>query len=92
MTLTLIGVGLKDQDDLSLRAVQIARQMDYLYLESYTMKLDTNLEQLSRVIGKQVIHLFRKDLEENSKNLIEQSKNSSTNLLKRILKVFIQIN
>jgi diphthine synthase len=81
MTLTLIGLGLKDHDDLSLRALKYARQMDSLYLESYTMKLDTNLEELSRVIGNPVIHLFRGDMEEDSFNLIEQSKLGNVGIL-----------
>jgi diphthine synthase len=81
ITLTFISIGLRDHHDLSLRALQTAKQMDILYAEIYTMKLDTTLEQLSETIGKYVNPLTRGDLEENVKGLIEKAKHNKVGLL-----------
>ncbi len=66
MTLSLISVGLADERDMSLRALEEARGCDTLYAELYTMKLATTLAALIELIGKPVTLLPRGDLEERS--------------------------
>ena len=74
MSLTLIGLGLFDEKDLSLRAIEEARNSDKVYIELYTSKWYGNLENVKRLIGKDVLELKRKDLEENSRKTIEEAK------------------
>ncbi len=73
MTLTLISIGLTDEDDLSQRALKEARSCDALYTELYTMILDTDTERLTHAIGKPVNPLTRSQMEENSDALLEEA-------------------
>ena len=81
VTLSLISTGLADEKDLSLRALEEAKQCDVLYAELYTMKLATTLASLSELTGKPVTLLHRVDLEERSNNLIEEAKTKIVGVL-----------
>ncbi len=73
--LVLISLGLRDERDMSLRALEEARRCDSLYMETYTTVLDTDLERVSKLVGKPVKEASRKLLEENvDKVLSEASK------------------
>ena len=61
--LYLIGLGLNWQD-ISLKALEALHGCDEVYLESYTSLADFSVEQLSRLIGKKIISLDRKQTEE----------------------------
>lgn len=75
MTLVLIGLGLFDEEDVSLRAIEEAKISEKVYTELYTSKWYGNLKNLEKIIGKEIIELTRKDLEDNSHKIIEESKN-----------------
>jgi diphthine synthase len=79
--LYLISIGLSDEKDMSIRAMERARECDALYAELYTTKLDTNVEKLSQVIGKPVIELKRKDMEEESERILEEAKTKKVGVL-----------
>lgn len=81
MSLTLIGIGLFDEKDLSLRAIEEAKNSDKVYIELYTSKWYGNLKNLEKLLGKKVIELKRKDLEENSSKIIEEAKNRKIGIL-----------
>ncbi len=76
MSLTLIGLGLNSELDLSLRAIEEAKHSDNAYIELYTGKWYGNLKNLEKLIGKGILKLKRKDLEENSSKILEESKRS----------------
>ena len=61
--LNLIGIGLSWKD-LSLKALEAIHDCDEVYVESYTSVSDFSAEQLSRLIGKKIIQLNRKQTEE----------------------------
>ncbi len=63
-TLWLIGLGLHDEGDLSLKGLQALKDADRVYFESYTSFFNGSLKELSRLAGKEIVHLSRKDLEE----------------------------
>jgi len=71
--LHLISIGLYDEKDLSLRALEEARNCDVLYAEMYTTKLETTIERLSDLIGKPIEALSRSRLEEASGALLDES-------------------
>ena len=81
MTLTLIGIGLNSHMDLSLRALEAARDAHHVYVETYTMKLDTTLEALEKTIGRPVTPLSRGGLEEEAMRLLEEAENSHVAIL-----------
>jgi diphthine synthase len=62
--LIFVGMGLGDENDLTLRAVDELRAADVIYAEQYTSRLATgSLERLSQLVGKPVKELTREDLE-----------------------------
>ncbi|MBI2084114.1 MAG: diphthine synthase [Candidatus Aenigmarchaeota archaeon] len=80
MALTLIGLGLFDENDLSLRAVEEAKNSDKVYIENYTGKWHGNLSNLENLVGKKIIQLERKDLEDDSNKIIQESKAKSISI------------
>ncbi len=81
MTLILISTGLADHFDLSQRALLVSRDVDLLYAELYTMILDTDIQQLTDFIGREVHELSRNEMEEGSTALIEKSKTKEIGIL-----------
>jgi diphthine synthase len=79
--LSLIGVGLHDERDLSLRAIEEARRCDALYVEMYTTRLDTDVQRLASTIGKPIERLHRSSLEENSEGLLEEARRRGVGVL-----------
>lgn len=71
--LILISIGLYDERDLSLRAVEEARGCDILYAEFYTTRLETDLGRLESLIGRPIKRLNRRDLEEGAEALLEEA-------------------
>ena len=72
--LYLISLGLYDEKDMSLRALETAKKCDMLYCEFYTNKNKTTPEKLSKFIGKSVKKLNRSDLEENAEKILKEAK------------------
>lgn len=75
--LTLIGLGLHDENDITLRGLEEAKNADKVYIELYTSKWHGNLQNLEKLIGKKIQELTRKDLEEGSKQILNQAKNQN---------------
>lgn len=71
--LYLIGLGLNDEKDLSIKALDIAKNCD-CFAETYTSIWQGSLENLEKLVGKSIRVLKRKDLEERSELLIEKAK------------------
>ncbi len=81
MTLSLISIGLTDEKDISLRALEEARDCDRLYAELYTMKLATTLAALTQITEKPISHLRRGDLEEHADKIIEEARTKRIGVL-----------
>lgn len=81
-TLTFVGLGLNDERGISLRGLE-ARQGDLVFAEFYTSLLpNLSLRGLEKLIGKQVVVLDRRDVEENSQQVIlDQAMSKRTILL-----------
>jgi diphthine synthase len=71
--LYLIGLGLNDEKDITLKAVEIARKCD-CYCELYTSVWKGSMEGLRSIIGKEVKLLRRKDMEEGQEALLDKAK------------------
>ncbi|MBN1544862.1 diphthine synthase [Candidatus Woesearchaeota archaeon] len=63
MTLYLIGMGLNDEKDITLKGLEIVKRSDKVYLENYTAIIHCKMENLERIYGKKV-HLADRDLVE----------------------------
>jgi len=81
VTLTLISIGLSSHRDLSLRAVEAARHADRVYVEAYTMKLDTDPQRLAEAIGRPIHPLTRGQLEEDAGRLLDEAEEGDVAVL-----------
>jgi len=79
--LKLISIGLADEYDLSLRAVEEARSCDRLYVELYTTKLSTSKERLEAILGRSLREAYRRDLEGERPRILEEASQSLIGLL-----------
>ena len=70
--LTFIGLGLFDENDISLKGLEAVREADQVYAEFYTSCLmGTNLAKMEKLYGKRVCLLSREDVEQQPEWLIE---------------------
>jgi len=80
--LIFIGMGLGGEMDLSLRAIDLLRKADKVFLEHYTSLLpELNIDSLEKLIGKNVIILKREDLEEKEERILKEAENCRVALL-----------
>lgn len=71
--LTLVGLGLYSENDLTLRGIEAAKQADRVYIELYT-SVWHGKEKLEEIIGKKIEELKREDLEQHANRIVEQAK------------------
>ncbi len=79
--LTLVGLGLNDERDITLKGIDAAKNADKVYAELYTGKWKGDFEKLSENFGKKIIQLQRKDLEESSEKILEEAKSKNIVIL-----------
>ncbi|MEM7818938.1 MAG: diphthine synthase [Candidatus Aenigmatarchaeota archaeon] len=81
-TLYFISIGLSDEKDMSIKALEAAKSCDLLFVEFYTTKLNTTKEKLEELIGKPIRILSRKELEEDyQKIILDEAKTKKVGLL-----------
>lgn len=69
--LIFIGMGLGGEMDLSLRALNVIRKADKVFLECYTSLLpELNISSLEKIIEKKITILKREDLEEKEEAIL----------------------
>lgn len=74
MTLYMIGLGLYDEKDITLRGLETIKQCEYVYLEHYTSILQTSVESLEHLYGKTIILADRESVEQQSETMLEHAK------------------
>ncbi len=57
--LHLIGIGLSDEKDISVKGLEIVQKADKVYLESFTSTLGVSVSKLEKFYGKKVIEASR---------------------------------
>ncbi len=63
----LVGLGLFDEKDISLKGVEALQKVDKVYAEFFTSRLfGSNFEAIESIIGKEIIVLDRTQVEEES--------------------------
>lgn len=81
MTLYLIGIGLSNQKDISVKGLEAVKKCDLIYLENYTSKLQCTVEDLEKFYGKKIILADREQSEQGSQKIIEEAKNKQVAFL-----------
>ena len=56
MTLYLIGIGLSTEKDITVKGLEIVKNCNKIYLESYTSLLQCSIEDLEKFYGKKIIN------------------------------------
>jgi len=79
--LYIIGLGLHDEKDISIRSKEILENSDIIYLESYTYVSDFDKQKLEKLISKKIIELQRKEIEDGMSKIVEQAKDKEVALL-----------
>lgn len=72
--LTLVGLGLWDECDITLRGLESCKNSDAVYMELYTNIWNGDIKKLEKLVGRKIKVLKRSDLEENSSAIIDESK------------------
>ena len=70
MALYLIGLGLSDEKDLSVKALEAIKGCDIIYLENYTSRLNVPPEKLEKLYSKKLILADRDMVESQAENTI----------------------
>ncbi|MCF7798813.1 diphthine synthase [Candidatus Woesearchaeota archaeon] len=82
MTLYLIGLGLYDEKDITLRGLEIVKKCDIVYLEYYTSVLGVDKAKLEALYGREVLVAPRDVIEKQAEELlIELAKDQDVALL-----------
>jgi len=79
--LYLIGLGIWDERDISLRGLEACKRADKLYCELYTAAWGGDLAKLEKLVGKKIQVVERSDVEDDSAKLIEEAKTKHVALL-----------
>ena len=74
MTLYIIGIGLNDEKDITLKGLEAVKKCDFVYLESYTSKLQCSVSDLEKLYGKKIILADRELVEKNSDEILQKDK------------------
>jgi diphthine synthase len=72
--LILAGLGISDEKGITIEEIEEAKSSDYVFVELYTSIWCGNLQNLERMIGKEIKVLERKDLEEESEKILDLAK------------------
>ena len=70
MTLYMIGIGLNDEKDITIKGLEAVKQADKIFLESYTSILQVPVSKLEEFYGKEIILADREMVEKNSDEIL----------------------
>lgn len=81
MALYLIGIGLNDEKDITVKGLEIVKKCSQVYFETYTSVLSVKIKDLEKFYGKKIIEADRKLVEENYKVMLDEAKTKDIALL-----------
>lgn len=77
----MIGLGLSDERDITVKGLEAVKKCSKVYLEMYTAILMINTSKLSEFLGKEVIEADREFVESGCQNMIEEAKDQDVAFL-----------
>ncbi|MBU0460800.1 MAG: diphthine synthase [Nanoarchaeota archaeon] len=81
MTLYLIGIGLANEKDITVRGLEIVKKCDRIYLENYTSLLQCSKEDLEKFYGKEITFADREITEQGDEKIIAEAKDKEVAFL-----------
>ncbi len=79
--LTLVGLGLWDEKDLSLNGMEAAAKADRVYAEFYTADWGGSVKRLEKLVGKKITVLKRSGMEEESQAIMKEARSKDVVVL-----------
>ena len=81
MVFYMIGLGLGDKEDITLKGLNAIKSSKYVFIEYYTSILSyTNIDELSKFYNKKLIIADRNMVEQNSDKILNYAMDSSINV------------
>ena len=80
MVLNIIGIGLGDEKDITLKGLELVKKSSFVYLESYTSRLNCDIVALEKLYGKKII-LADRDMVENGTEIVSNAKDKEVSFL-----------
>lgn len=77
----MIGIGLNDERDISVKGLEKLRKSDFVYLESYTSRLNCSINDLEELYGKKIVPADRGLVEKKAGQIIEKAKKQNVAFL-----------
>jgi len=74
MVLYMIGLGLSDEKDISVKGLEAVRKSSKVYLEKYTAVLMCGKDRLEKFYEREVIEADREFVESGSDGMIAEAK------------------
>ena len=81
MPLYVIGLGLGDEKDVTVKGAEIIRRCSKVFLESYTSILSISKERLEAAFGRSIQIAWRETVESEAHLIIEPAKTSDVAFL-----------
>ncbi len=81
MTLYMIGIGLWDEKDITVKGLEAVKKCDKVFLESYTSKLGVEVEELEAFYDKKILVADRGLVEKKAEDMLGPAKTSSVAFL-----------
>src|SRR3989344_1525246 len=81
MALYIIGIGLSDEKDITIKGLEAVKRCSHVYLETYTSVLQCSTKNLERFYGKKIIPADRNLVENKADDIIDRAKDNDVALL-----------
>lgn len=81
MAFYMIGIGLNDEKDITVRGLEILKKCNLVYFENYTSVLNVKVKSLEKLYGKKIIEADRRLIEENYNEILNEAKDKDVALL-----------
>lgn len=81
MTLYIIGLGLNDEKDISVKGLEAIKKSELVFLEYYTSILGSSVTKLEDFYGKKIIIAHRNMVESDSDKILEPAKTKNVSFL-----------
>ncbi len=81
MTLYLIGLGLHDEKDISVKGLETVKRCDKIYLENYTSILGCTAKDLEKFYGQKIVLASREMAEQSAEKIVNEAKKKTVAFL-----------
>ncbi len=81
MVLHFIGLGLGDEQDITVKGLATVKKCDLVFLESYTSLLSVDKEKLEKFYGKEIVLADRDMVEKDADRILDPAKDEEVAFL-----------